>query len=180
MVDYTIDGTTIVAETRSDLFSPKDLDKGSRLLLEAVAKEEYTSALDWGCGWGAMCLWLAERRPEAHITALDSDMGAIKQTRANAERNRLKNLEIIASPGFEDIDDGLKFDLIVSNPPTHRGREVVESMIAESAKRLREGGKLVIVVEARLKPWVDRALKEHFGRVKTLKRSPKHAVLVGK
>ena len=179
MVEYTVDGTTIVAETRSDLFSPKDLDKGSRLLLEAVAKENYTSLLDWGCGWGALSLWLAERRPKAQVIALDSDMGAVKQTIANAERNRLKNLEVIASPGYEDIDPTQKFNLIVSNPPTHRGREVVESMITESAKRLNKGGKFVIVVEARLKPWVDRALKESFGRVKTIKRSPKHAVLIG-
>ena len=133
--------------------------------------------MDWGCGWGAMGLWLAARNPTAQVTMLDSDMSAIKATRANIEANGLQNVTLTPSTGFEDIEGDVPFDLIVSHPPTHRGREVVESMIRESYSRLTEGGQLVIVVEARLKPWVKRALEQVFGVCKTLKHTQKHVVL---
>ncbi len=174
---FVIDGISVRFETRPDLFSPKGLDKGTQLLLESISDLTYTQALDWGCGWGAMGLWLAARNPHARVTMLDSDMSAIKATRANIEANGLTNIELIPSAGFEDLTEGTRFDLIVSHPPTHRGREVVESMIRESRARLTDRGSLVIVVEARLKPWVKRALEAEFGACVTLKHSNKHVVL---
>ena len=173
---FVVEGTTVNFSTRPDLFSPKGLDKGTQLLLESVSDERYTRALDWGCGWGAMGLWLAARNPQAHVTMLDSDMSAIKATRANIEANNLTNIELISSAGFEDLSTDTRYDLIVSHPPTHRGREVVESMIKESYIRLTATGSLVIVVEARLKPWVKQALEAESGSCTTLKQSHKHVV----
>lgn len=177
MVSFEIAHTKVECETRPDLFSPKDLDKGTRLLLERVASIDYTRALDWGCGWGAMSVWLAAHRPRAQVIGLDSDVGAVKVSRHNVLHNQLSNIEILASPGYEDLDEHAKFDLIVSNPPTHRGREVVESMIRESHTRLEPSGQLVFVVEARLKPWVQRELNAVFGSSQVLARTQKHVVL---
>jgi len=177
MVAFSVDGTTVAYVTRPDLFSPKGLDKGSQALLETVAKQSYESALDWGCGWGSLGLWLASRNPKAQVIALDSDMSAIKATRLNVGHNGLKNLTVTASTGYDDIDEDSRFDLIVSNPPTHRGREVVETMIADSRARLTPGGILVIVVEARLKPWVQRSLDAQFGSCEVIRRTNKHVVL---
>jgi 16S rRNA (guanine1207-N2)-methyltransferase len=152
------------------------LDKGSRLLLEQLEAIDYEKALDWGCGWGAMALWLGAKRSEAKIIGLDSDIGAVKTARLNAERNKLANVEMVASHGYEDIDE-IQFDLIVSNPPTHRGREVVETMIRDSRDRLAGGGRLMIVVEARLKPWVQRAMGDTFGACEVLTRTNKHVII---
>jgi 16S rRNA G1207 methylase RsmC len=176
MVSFEIGGVSIECETRPDLFSPKDLDRGTRLLLEQVQDANYNHALDWGCGWGAMALWLAANNPKAGVIGLDSDIGAIKVAQSNVERNALNNVEIVASHCFEDVD-ARELDLIVSNPPTHRGREVVENMIAESRERLVQGGKLMIVVEARLKPWVQRACTEVFGECEVKARTNKHVVI---
>jgi 16S rRNA G1207 methylase RsmC len=178
VVAFEVAGVKLKAETRPDLFSPKDLDRGSRLLLEQLSDAEYASALDWGCGWGAMTLWLAKHRPSAQVLALDSDIGAIKSTEANVQLNALTNVEVVISHGYEDISTEQSFDLIISNPPTHRGREVVETMIAESKQRLAKGGRLIIVVEARLKPWVQRALTAEFGACEVLARSSKHVVIL--
>ena len=175
--DFTVAGTSVRYETRADLFSPKGLDRGTQLLLESIVDKKYQHALDWGCGWGAMGLWLAAREPQAQVTMLDSDMSAIKATRVNIAANGLHNISLIPSAGYEDLDSDAVFDLIVSHPPTHRGREVVESMIRESHARLIVDGQLVIVVEARLKPWVKRALEAEFGTCKTLTHTQKHVVL---
>ncbi len=177
---FMINGIEVAFETKPGLFSPKALDIGTRLLIESLpkAKPSFATALDWGCGWGAIGLYLAKSNPGAKVIALDSDIAAIKMTTANAAHNELTNLEVIASHSFEEISAEVKFDLITSNPPTHRGREVVDTMIAEAKERLVDGGALVIVVEARLKPWVARQMKQVFGDYRILKRGPKNVVLV--
>lgn len=177
MVDFEVNNKRLTCQTSPDLFSPKGLDRGTRLLLEQLSGIEYTNALDWGCGWGAMALWLAARQPTATVLGLDSDVGAVRMAQINLERNNLQNLKIIASHGFDDIK-AQQFDLIVSNPPTHRGREVVEDMISESHERLKSGGTLMIVVEVRLKPWVQRSLQAVFGESVVMARTNKHTVLL--
>lgn len=176
MVDFEVNNKKLTCQTSPDLFSPKGLDRGTRLLLEQLSGIEYTNALDWGCGWGAMALWLAVNRPEATVIGLDSDIGAVRVAQKNAELNKLKNLTIVASHGFDDVDTK-GVNLIVSNPPTHRGREVVEDMLSESHGCLEPGGTLMVVVEARLKPWVQRSLQSAFKNYQVVARTNKHVVL---
>ncbi len=177
-ISYEVTDTLVVADTQPDLFSPKGLDMGSQLLLESVAKLKYKKVLDWGCGWGAIALWIAKHSPHAKVTALDSDIAAVAATQANAKAEKLTNLEVVASHGFTQLEDGIKYNLICSNPPTHRGREVVDTMIAQSYNRLEDEGKLLLVVEARIKPWVAREMTKVFGSYKILKRGPKNVVLM--
>ena len=179
MVEANINGVDLRFETLPDLFSPKKLDNGTRSLIEAVKdiKPDYSSALDWGCGWGAISIYLAKNQPSSSVVAIDSDVAATKITTANAKLNTIDNLSVLLSHGFDEVDDNIKFDLIASNPPTHRGREVVEDMIAQSFDRLENNGVLLIVVEARLKPWISKQLSVVFGEHKIVSRSNKHVVL---
>lgn len=177
MVDFTIAKVRIEAVTRPDLFSPKSLDKGTRLLLETIASKPYHEVLDWGCGWGAIALFVAKNQPEATVVALDSDIAAVATTRENATRNDLKNIKVVASHGFDEIDPARRFDLIVSNPPTHRGREVVEEMLRRAIGHLDIGGELIVVVETRISPWLKRSLQDTFGNYKIGRRGPKNVVL---
>lgn len=179
MVDFTIDDIAIEAKTEPDLFSPKALDSGTRLLIEQAVKVEAQTILDWGCGWGAISLYMAKSRPQSRVIALDSDIAAISTTRANAEHNSVRNLEVIASHGFSEAPADLKYDLILSHPPTHRGRQVVDQMVADSLERLNDDGQLLVVSEARIKPWLARTIKNVFGDYKILKRNPKYVVLRG-
>ncbi len=179
MVEFTVDDVSVKAETKPDLFSPKGLDQGTQLLLECVPKFEFNTVLDWGCGWGAIGLWVAVGFPTTRVVALDSDIAAVKATTFNIELNELTNLEVFPSHGFDVINSETKFDLICSNPPTHRGRQVVEDMIRQSVGHLNKDGHLLVVVESRLKPWVARCMKEAFGDYKIEKRGPKNVVLSG-
>jgi len=165
-------------ETKPDLFSPKGLDMGTELLLSTLSKYKYTTGLDWGCGWGAIAMWLAKNNPSAKITAIDSDIAAVRMAQENAKSNELINVHVMASHGFDDVPESHKFDLIASNPPTHRGREVVDNMIIQSKDYLNENGVLLLVVEARIKPWVFRQMKEVFGNCKIVKRGPKNVVVM--
>lgn len=179
MVSYTVNDISLQAYTATDLFSPKGLDNGSKLLLEVVSKElkQYNDVLDWGCGWGAMSLWLAKKYPQANIVGLDSDIGAVMTAKQNVSLNSLHNADIIASYGYSALPEDQQYDLVVSNPPTHRGREVVEQMIEQSYSHLRNNGDIRIVVEARLKPWVYKAVQRVFGDADISARSNKHVVV---
>ena len=169
---------TLECETKADLFSPKGLDQGTALLLRELAKQDYETALDWGCGWGAIGLFLAAQKQKSRVWAVDANVGAAKTARDNAERNNLANLTVLASDSFTELGAKLRFDLIAANPPTHQGRTVVDTMIADSFDRLNDEGRLLIVVEARLKPWVARDLQTTFGNHKILRRGPKNVVLM--
>jgi 16S rRNA (guanine1207-N2)-methyltransferase len=178
-ITISLGSINLTCETKSDLFSPKGLDSGSRLLIEDVIKvfPKYKTVLDWGCGWGAISMCLAKNKPEAKIIAIDSDIAAVSMIKKNLAANNLTNVNVIPSHGYEDVSSENKFDLIVSNPPTHRGREVIDNMIKESLNYLSENGNLVLVVEARLKPWIARSMDESFGNHKILSRNAKHVVV---
>ena len=180
MKSFRVASIDIKFDTKPDLFSPKGLDMGTELLLSCLPKFEYSTALDWGCGWGAISLWLGKNQPKAKITAVDSDIAAVRMAQENAKLNELYNIQVTPSHGFDEIPESHKFDLIVSNPPTHRGREVVDNMIKQSYGYLDNDGTLLLVVEARIKPWVSRQMKEVFGDYTIVKRSPKHVVVMAK
>ncbi len=178
MVEFTVKDLTIKAATKPDLFSPKSLDQGTRLLLELIASKKYSRVLDWGCGWGAIALFAAKNSPDAKVTAIDSDIAAVQMTSENSSLNLLDNIEVVASHGFDALEGSVKFDLILSNPPTHRGREVVEAMVRQAHDRLEVDGELAVVVESRISPWLKRTMASVFGNYKILKRGPKNVVLV--
>ncbi len=178
MVTIAIADKELEFKTKPDLFSPKSLDQGTALLLKRLQQEQYDTALDWGCGWGVIGITLAAKNPQAEVWALDANIGAAKITEENAAQNQITNLKVLASDSYGELPKDLRFDLIASNPPTHQGRGVVDSMIAESLDWLKDGGRLYLVVEARLKPWVARGMQKTFGNYKIIKRGPKNVVLV--
>ena len=179
MISIKVNNITLECETKPDLFSPKGLDSGSRLLLDNVLKStnNYESVIDWGSGWGAIGLVLAKNKPSSRVLAIDSDIAAVACTQSNIELNNLGNIRVVASHGYDQIEDDTRFDLVVSNPPTHRGREVVERFISESYERLTIEGNMFVVVESRLKPWVFRKMKEVFSECRIVDRGSKHVVL---
>ncbi len=91
----------------------------TELLVEtslSLSLPESADVLDLGTGTGAVALALAAERPNWSITAVDSQMGAVKLAQQNAALHNLTNVSIYQSDWFQQIDSK-KFDLIVSNPP---------------------------------------------------------------
>lgn len=73
------------------------------------------TVLDIGCGSGLQSCVAARQRAEVH--ACDIHVQACKNTRTNAERNGLQ-LEVYHSDLFDQLPDELRFEWIVSVPPT--------------------------------------------------------------
>ncbi len=88
--------------------------------LELLEGLDHPRVLDLGTGSGAIALAIADERPDARVTGIDSSADALAVARENAERLGL-DVEL-REGGFEVAEEG--WDLVVSNPPYVAAQEL--------------------------------------------------------
>lgn len=81
-----------------------------------ILKNQSIKILDMCTGSGCIAIALAKALPQAQITAVDISDQAVGLTQKNIELNNVKNVEVINSDLFENLQN-FKFDIIVTNPP---------------------------------------------------------------
>jgi release factor glutamine methyltransferase len=99
----------------------------TELLVEAVAGRLKSGAksqgsavriVDVGTGSGCIAIALAKKFPDAEIFALDASREALEVARGNATLHQTeKNIRFLESDLLQDLDDSLRVDVVVSNPP---------------------------------------------------------------
>jgi 16S rRNA G1207 methylase RsmC len=152
------------------LFSPREIDEGTRLLLAHLEVAPSADCLDLGCGYGPLGLALAARAPEGRTLMVDKDFVAIDYANGNAARNGLTNAQARLSNGFDQIDPKARFDLIASNVPAKVGKELLTLLLHDAHARLRPGGHLYLVTINGLRQYIKRNLTEVFGNYDKLKQ----------
>ena len=157
------------------LFSPREVDAGTLLLLEHVEANKNARVLDLGCGYGALGLTLAAVCPDGMVTLVDKDYVAIDYCRKNASVNGLSNTEIFLSNGLNRVESD-NFDLIVTNLPAKSGKELYTLMFCDTHTRLKPGGSCYIVTINGLRQFVKRNFIEIFGNYKKLKQGAVYTV----
>ncbi len=76
------------------------------------------SVLDFGTGSGCLAILLAVHCPHVRIHALDISAAALNVARQNAAHHQVtERIEFHLSDGFAGLPAGLRFDLLVGNPP---------------------------------------------------------------
>jgi 16S rRNA G1207 methylase RsmC len=158
------------------IFSPREIDEGTRLLLERMQIMPTDNCLDLGCGYGPIGLYMARRAPAGETLMVDKDFMAVSYSNANAERNQLSNAKAILSNGFDHIDPASKFDIIASNIPAKVGKEMLWLILHDAKQRLNPGGKLYVVTINGLRQYMKRNLNEVFGNYKKLKQGRTYTV----
>lgn len=133
--------------TSSGLFSPDGVDKGTAILLGSVPDPEGERLLDIGCGWGPIALSMALRSPGAEVYAVDVNERCLALTSENAQRLGLSN---VVACGPDDVDAGLEFDTIWSNPPIRIGKQELHALLLRWLPRLAPGGRAWLVVQKNL------------------------------
>jgi len=100
------------------------LGERARRLFDAFDGEPRTggaatlTVLDFGTGSGCLAILLAVHCPRARIHALDISAAALNIARQNAARHQVaERIEFHLSDGFAGLPAGLRFDLLVGNPP---------------------------------------------------------------
>ena len=85
--------------------------------------------LDLGTGSGAIALGLAAFYPSAAVTALDVSETALDLARENAEALGLAGrMRLLCSDWFAALEPGVRFELIVANPPYLSEQETAVAM----------------------------------------------------
>ena len=159
------------------LFSPKEVDAGSLLLIETVAVNPRDTILDVGCGYGAIGLTLARLAPLGKTHMVDKDFAAVEYAKKNADLNGIANCEIYLSNAFSAVPD-IQFDTIVSNLPAKAGNEFFTILFHDAKAHLKPGGRLYVVTLAGMKEYIKRNFQRLFGNCQKLKQGKTHAVSV--
>jgi len=173
-------GRTLELHSTWGLFSPREIDEGTRLLLEQVHVEADDDCLDLGCGYGPIGLALAALAPGGRTQMLDKDFVAVRYAQANARRNGLPNATALLSNGFDQLDPALRFDLIASNVPAKVGKELLAILLHDARARLRPGGRLYLVTINGLRQYMKRNLTEVFGNYDKLKQGAHYTVALAR
>ncbi|MBW2280699.1 MAG: methyltransferase [Deltaproteobacteria bacterium] len=157
------------------LFSPRDVDEGSRLLLRYVRVEPDDDCLDLGCGYGAIGLTLARCAPQGRTRLVDKDFVAVDYARRNARENGVKNAVAKLSNGFSGVED-LQFDLVAANLPAKTGKELLYLLLHDAHAHLSPGGALWVVTISGLRRFIERGMREVFGNYEKVKQGRTHTV----
>jgi 16S rRNA (guanine1207-N2)-methyltransferase len=162
-------------ETQAGVFSHRELDTGTRLLIGAMRVSPRAHVLDLGCGYGAIGIVAAKLASQGHVTLVDSDIRATRLTERNLALNGIENADVVLGDGFRDLPAKTRYEVIVSNPPTHSGREVLDEMVAGAYKALKPRGQLFLVINRLLS--LRREVEEVFGNSEVVGREKGFVVI---
>ena len=106
--DFHVDERVLIPRPETELLAER--------AIAALRRHESPVALDLCCGSGCLAVSMALGDPRAHVHAADLSAGALAVTRMNAEALGAK-LTLHQGDLFAALPEGLRFHVIVSNPP---------------------------------------------------------------
>lgn len=132
--------------TDTGVFSRRQVDQGTALLIEVMEIPEHARLLDMGCGYGVIGIVAARLSPSSRVVMVDINRRAVQLAQENIRRHRLANAEVRHGDGFSAVR-GLTFDAIYMNPPVRAGKQLVFQLYEASWRHLVPGGQLWIVIQ---------------------------------
>ncbi|WP_104054172.1 MULTISPECIES: methyltransferase [unclassified Arthrobacter] len=162
-------------------FAGAALDIGTRFLLPHLAgARQAQTAVDLGCGTGAIAAYLALTRPSLRVIATDQSAAAVASATATMAANRVADrVEVRRDDALSGMPDR-SAELIVLNPPFHIGASVhagiALKLFADAGRVLAPGGELWAVWNSHLT--YKSALTRLVGPTREVARNPKFTVTV--
>lgn len=164
-IDVNLRGHSFTIYSRPGVFSWDHLDEATELLAEHVRVLPGASVLDLGCGSGPLGI-LASRLGSGPLTMVDADCEAVRSAARSADAAGVTDYRALPSDVAGAVIDE-QFDLVVTNPPFHVGKQTELSVpmqfIDDSWEVLSPGGQLFLVANRTL-PY-ETPIKRRFGNV---------------
>ncbi|MGD8742010.1 MAG: methyltransferase [Granulosicoccaceae bacterium] len=173
--DVTLCDQALHFYTTWGLFSPREIDEGSKLLLKYIEIADDADCFDLGCGYGPLGITLAKLAPNGRTLMADKDFVAVDYANRNIRANNIANAEAILSNAFDQVGDR-KFDCIVSNIPAKVGKELLQIILHDAKAHLKPGGQLYVVTVTGLRQFMKRHMDEIFGNYRKLKQGRNYTV----
>ena len=143
VIAFSANNTPLKFNTDNGVFSKSGFDRGTEILLKyLVVNKSYKTALDLGCGYGVIGIYL-NKAYNLTVDMVDINKRAIDLSKANVELNAA-TANVFISDGFTNINK--KYDLVITNPPIRAGKEVIYRFFEDSAQYLNEGGEFYLVI----------------------------------
>ena len=170
--------STLKFTTTWGIFSPREIDEGTQLLLRYIDIHPEDDCFDLGCGYGPIGLSMAKMANQGQTLMVDKDFMAVEYSNKNAQLNHISNAKAMLSNGLAHIDKQQQFDVIASNVPAKVGKEMMSLMLHDSYQHLKPNGRLYLVTINGLRQYMKRNLNEIFGNYKKLKQGRAYTVAV--
>ena len=178
LIRTTLRGRSFEFLTASSVFSKKQVDLGTRLLIEAMALPETGTVLDVGCGYGAVGIAAAASNPRLRVIMTDVNARAVQLARQNAQKNKVRNAEVRCGCLYEPVKDAA-FNCVLSNPPVSAGMEIVKAIITEAPKVMESEATFQMVIRSKIgAKTLPTVFNETFGNCQVLARKSGYRVLI--
>ena len=158
------------------IFSPREIDEGTRLLLDYLKVEEEDDCLDIGCGYGPIGMVMASLAPAGQTWMVDRDFTAVEYAQKNIEVNRIGNCRALLSNGYDQLPKTQTYDVVASNIPAKVGKEMLHILLHDTVSRLNPGGRFYVVTVNGLRKFMQRNFQDFFGNYKKLKQGAHYTV----
>ena len=178
LIRTTLRGKNFEFLTASGIFSKRQVDLGTRLLIEAMILPQEGIVLDLGCGYGPVGIAAATCGTQLKIIMTDVNLRAVNFARTNARKNSVNNVEFRRGFLYEPVED-LTFNCILSNPPVSAGMKTVKNIIAMAPKFMTHKATLQMVIRSKVGAKIlPQVFKEKFGNCQILARKSGYRVLI--
>src|SRR5690554_463292 len=168
--DVQIDGTSFRFYTNDGVFSKRDFDFGSYLLIKsALGLGTFSTVIDMGCGYGPIGIIYSKFNNDAKVYMYDVNLRALDLARKNMILNNVSNAFAFESYLFEKVE--VKADLILTNPPIRAGKSVIFKLYEDAYKHLNENGVLLVVIQRKQgAPSTMKKLKSIYNNVEVIEK----------
>jgi 16S rRNA (guanine1207-N2)-methyltransferase len=177
--NFTLRNINFQFTSDSGVFSKKEVDFGSSLLIESFEDDPTSKGpiLDMGCGYGPIGLSIAETHKNRVVHMVDVNERAIELSEKNAQLNNINNVKIYSSDLFVAVNEK-EFSAILSNPPIRAGKNVVHEILSGSYEKLCNGGTLWVVIQKKQgAPSAFDKMKEVFGNAEVVEKKKGYQII---
>jgi 16S rRNA (guanine1207-N2)-methyltransferase len=179
--DFTLRSHIFRFKTDNGVFSKREVDFGSRLLIESFIMPKVEGhVLLVGCGYGPIGLSIAKEFSNRIVHMVDVNERAIELAKENASLNKITNVDIYESDRLLNVR-GDTFAAILTNPPIRAGKQTVHDIFEQSFEHLVPNGELWIVIQKKQgAPSALEKLKTLFSDVETVDKAKGYFIIKAK
>lgn len=144
-LSYKYNSSFFLFYSDNGVFSKKEIDYGSKLLLETYLSIDNSSksVLDVGCGYGFLGIMIGLIN-KANVDMIDVNKRAVHLTNRNIKRYKEFNGSAFISDAYENVNK--LYDVVITNPPIRVGKDKLIEILLGAFDYLNEEGTLYFVI----------------------------------